>query len=348
MKFLWPQLLWLLLVLPALVAFYIWILRWRKVSLDYAQLGLVRQALGRGGNWRRHVPPLLFLLALACLIVAIARPQAAVPLPADQQTVMLVMDVSGSMRAQDVAPDRITASQTAAKRFVGDLPAGIRVGVVSFAGSAALVQPPTQSRDEVNEAIDRFQLQRGTAIGSGLAVALATLFPEEKIDVSNLTEGGLDDRGLALGAAPPKPGNGTRSPPVAPGSYSSAAIILLTDGQRTHGPDPVDVARIIGQHGVRVYSVGFGTTEGQVTTFEGWSMRVRLDEDTLKTVAGLTQGEYFHATSAVDLKQVYETLRSRIAIVTRETEVSALFAAVGALLALLAATLSLWWFGRTM
>jgi Ca-activated chloride channel family protein len=136
--------------------------------------------------------------------------------------------------------------------------------------------------------------------------------------------------------------------PVPPGSFTSAAIILLTDGQSNVGPNPIEAARMAAERGVRVFTVGFGTAEGEILRFEGWSMRVRLDEEALKTIAELTQGEYFFAGSASDLKKVYETLSSRLVLETRETEITALFTAAAALLALLGALLSLLWFNRIL
>ncbi|WP_140628478.1 VWA domain-containing protein [Methylibium rhizosphaerae] len=341
MTFLWPQFLWVLGLLPLLVLTYWWLLRRRKRSaVRYASLGLVKAAMGGGPGWRRHVPPLLLLVAIAALLLAISRPAAIITLPLQQETIILAMDVSGSMRAEDVQPNRLVASQIAAKAFVGELPRHVRVGVVSFAGTAAVVQAPTHSREDVVAAIDRFQLQRGTAIGSGIVLALATLFPDAGIDLSQIT--GQRNMPQALGEKKdPKPFT-----PVPPGSYTSAAVILLTDGQRTTGPDPMDAAKMASERGVKVYTVGFGTTNGEIIGFEGWSMRVRLDEETLKNVANLTHAEYFYAGSATDLKKVYDTLTSRLVFERKETEITALFAAAGALFAVLAAGLSLWWFGR--
>ena len=341
MTFLWPQFLWVLGLVPLLVLAYVWLLHRRKKSaVRYASLGLVKAAMGSGPGWRRHVPPLLLLIGIAALLVAISRPAAIITLPLQQETIILAMDVSGSMRAEDVQPNRLVASQMAAKAFVGELPRHVRVGVVSFAGTAAVVQAPTHSREDVVAAIDRFQLQRGTAIGSGIVLSLATLFPDAGIDLSQVT--GQRNMPPALGERKePKPFT-----PVPPGSYTSAAIILLTDGQRTTGPDPLDAAKMAADRGVKVYTVGFGTTNGEIIGFEGWSMRVRLDEDTLKNVANLTHAEYFYAGSATDLKKVYDTLTSRLVFERKETEITALFAAVGALFAVLAAGLSLWWFGR--
>jgi Ca-activated chloride channel family protein len=285
------------------------------------------------------VPPVLMLLALATQLLASPRPRAVVTLPLQQETIILAMDVSGSMRATDVQPNRMVAAQEAAKAFLNDLPRSVRVGVVSFAGTAAVVQPPTQNREDIVAAIDRFQLQRGTAIGSGIVLSLATIFPDAGIDLSQIT--GQRNMPLGPGDKPPK-----EFTPVPPGSFTSAAIVLLTDGQRTTGPDPMDAAKMAADRGVKVYSVGIGTKEGETIGFEGWSMRVRLDEDTLKNVANLTRAEYFYAGTAADLKKVYQSLSSRMVVEKKETEITALFAAAGAALVLLAAALSVWWFGR--
>lgn len=282
--FLWPQFLWLLLVLPLLVAVYVWLLRRKKkIALRYASLSIVREAMGKGQGLRRHVPPLLFLLSMAAMLLAAARPFAVVTLPSQNETIMLAMDVSGSMRATDVLPNRLVASQNAAKAFLADLPRNVRVGVVAFAGTAAVVQPPTLSREDLAVAIDKFQLQRGTAIGNGIIVSLAELFPDAGIDLESLETGRERQRGISLDQA----GKGSKEDrkdftPVAPGSYTSAAIILLTDGQRTTGVDSLDAAKAAADRGVRVYTVGVGTVEGETIGFEGWSMRVKLDEETLK------------------------------------------------------------------
>jgi Ca-activated chloride channel family protein len=336
-KFLWPHLLWLLLTVPALAALYLYLLRRkRQAALRYASLALVPGARGL----RRHVPPLLFLVALTAMIVAVARPTAVVTVPSLQQTILLVMDVSGSMRATDVKPNRLAAAQEAAKTFVAALPRQVRVGVVSFAATASLVQPPTQKREDVYAAIDRFQLQRGTAIGSGIVVALATLFPDAGIEVVALEEGRADK------ARADKPRK--TEAPVEPGSHTAAAIVLLTDGQRTTGPDTMAAARLAAEHGVRVYTVGIGTATGETIAFDGWSMRVRLDEDTLKAIARTTRGEYSHAATAQELKKIYQTLTTRLTLQPEEMEISAYFAAAGTVLALASAALSLLWFGRVL
>jgi Ca-activated chloride channel family protein len=344
MTFLWPEFLWLGALLPLLVILYVWLMHRRKKSaIRYASLSLVKEALGKGAAWRRRVPPVLMLAALAVLVLASARPMAVVTLPTQQQTLILAMDVSGSMRAADVQPNRLVASQNAAKQFVAELPRDVRVGIVAFAGTAQLVQPPTLSRQDIIDAIDRFQLQRATAIGSAMVISLATIFPEAGIDLSQVT--GERKMPKALQLESQQKAEETFKP-VPPGSYNSAAVILLTDGQRTTGPDPIDVAKMAAERGVKVFTVGFGTKDGEVIGFEGWSMRVRLDEDTLKAIAEITKAEYFYAGTAQDLKKAYEALSSRLVMEKKETEITSLFAAAAALLTLLAAGLSVWWFGR--
>ena len=345
--FMWPQFLWLLLAVPLLVLVYLWLLRRKKkIALRYASLSIVKEAMGAGMHWRRHVPPALFLLAISAMLLAAARPFAVIALPSTQETIILAMDVSGSMRATDVKPNRLVASQNAAKAFLTELPRQVRVGIVAFAGTAQVVQPPTLSREDLNTAIDKFQMQRVTAIGSAIVISLAELFPDQGIELDALVRGSNRLRGQPIDTAPKndiKP-----FVPVAPGSYGSAAIILLTDGQRTTGIDTLEAAKMAADRGVRIYTVGVGTVDGETIGFEGWSMRVRLDEETLKKVALQTQGEYFYAGTAESLKKVYESLSSRLTVEKKETEVSGLLALVAAALALLSAGLSLFWFKRVL
>jgi len=354
MSFVWPQYLWLLLIVPALVAAYVAVLRKKKQAVRYANVGLVKAAIGPAQRFRRHVPPLLFLLALIGVLIAVARPSAIVTLPSDARTIIMAMDVSLSMRATDVDPNRIVAAQNAAKEFVKELPPDIKCGIVTFAGTAVLVQPPTQNREDLVSAIDRFELQRHTAIGSGIIVSLATLFPEEGIDLEQHLFGyGFGSRDTRL-KGKDKDKDGERKlkaekkevKPVPAGSYKSAAIILLTDGRRTTGPDPMDAARMAADQGVRVFTVGFGSTGGGSVDIDGMSIYMRFDEETLKGIAGITQAEYFHAASSQDLKKIYEGLNTKFALERKETEISALFAAAAALLAVASAVLSLLWFNR--
>ncbi|MGZ8198550.1 MAG: VWA domain-containing protein, partial [Burkholderiales bacterium] len=205
MTFLWPHLLWLLLIVPVLVAAYVIVLRRKKkAAVRYASLAMVRDALGAGQTLRRHLPPALFLLALIAMVVAIARPAAVVTLPSQQETIVLAIDVSGSMRATDVEPNRLSAAQAAAKNFVREQPRSTRIGVVAFAATALTVQHPTQNRDDIIAAIDRLQLQRGTAIGSAIVVSLGTLFPNAGITLESLNRN-AERKWVARGIDDPAP-----------------------------------------------------------------------------------------------------------------------------------------------
>jgi Ca-activated chloride channel homolog len=319
--------LWLLLLAPAGVALYVFVLRKKKKeAIRFAHVGLFKEALGKRSTWRRHLPPAMLLLGLVAMIAAVARPAAVITLPSHHETVILAIDVSGSMRADDVKPTRLQAAQAAARSFIDEQPGSTRIGIVEFAGAAALVQPPTSNRRDLDAALERLQPQHATAVGSGILVSLKAIFPEIEFDVRRKPD----------------------LKPVAPGSYTSAAIILLTDGQSTAGPDPVEAAKLAAERGVRVFTVGVGTDNGQILTGEGWSMRVRLDVDALEAIAELTRAEYFYAGSAGDLKKVYDTLHSKLVMEKKQTEITALFSALAALTVLLSATLSLLWFNRVL
>ncbi len=346
LHFLWPQFLWALVLLPLLVLAYWWLLKRKKRNaLRYASLSIIKQAIGPGQSIRRHIPPALFLFSIGLMLVAASRPLAVISLPSQQETIMLAMDVSGSMRATDVLPSRIVAAQTAAKAFLRELPREVKVGIVAFAGSAQVVQIPTLNREDLVSAIDHFQLQRGTAIGNGIVMSLSTLFPDAGIDLQQMGSGRDRLRGQSLDTTKTEKKEFT---PVAPGSHTSAAIILLTDGQRTTGVDSLEAAKMAADRGVRIYTVGIGTVDGETIGAEGWSMRVRLDEETLKKIAQQTQADYFYAGSAADLNKVYEKLGSRLIVEKKETEISALLAMLAAVFSVLAAGLSLWWFNRIL
>jgi len=351
MTFIWMQMLWLLLVLPVAVGAYLYLLRRKKAqAVRYANLPMVKQAMGKGSNFRRHVPPLIFLAALTIMLLAVARPAAIITLASQHATVLLAMDVSGSMRAQDVEPSRMEAAQAAAKDFIRGQPRDVRIGIVAFAGTAHLVQPPTTSREDLEATIDRMELQRGTALGSGILVALQTIFPDYEFDMGDRRwgrdgygYGGYGGSRLGEDTAP------TKQPlpaPVPPGSYGSALIIAMTDGQTTTGPDPLESARVAADLGVRVFTVGFGSLDGEVVGFGGWSMRSQLDEDSLRQMAEVTRGQYFRATTLDELRTTYQGLNRQLTRERRETEITAFFAAAAAALALLAAALSMLWFNR--
>ena len=310
MFFQWPEYLWLMIVVPLLPAVYLWLLRRRgKVAVRFSSLNLVRAA-ATGRNWRRHVPPALLLLACATLLLAGARPVAPVPRPWAPSTIILAMDVSLSMRVNDVKPTRMAA---------------------------------TLNRAPLVAAIDVFQMQRGTAIGNAIALSVADLFPDHGINLGDMTFSGKP-RGRSLDdTARPAPMQIT---PVAPGSYLSAAIILLTDGRPTTGIDTLEAAKLAADGGGRIHVVGLSGADGGSYAADGMAMYLQLDEPTLREVARMTGGDHHHAGTAEKLRGVYETLGSQMQIVKRETELAPLLALAAALLALAADVLSILWFGR--
>jgi Ca-activated chloride channel homolog len=333
MTFLWIEMLWLLLLVPALVGFYLLILRRRKkFAVRYASLSLVREAMGRGPGFRRHIPPILLLCGVAVMLFALARPAAAITLPSQEGTVILALDVSGSMRADDVAPTRMEAAKTAAKAFVEKQPANVRIGVVAFSESASLVQAPTKDRTAVQNALGRLTPQRRTAIGSGIVASVQAIFEDSAKNTPSDT-GDIGQQTPAYDA-------------LEPGAYASAVIVLLSDGQSNTGLLPIDAAGLAADRGVRVYTVGLGSPEGAILQAGGYSVRVRLDEETLKLVAQKTSGKYFKADNEADLIDIYSTLSSKLTFKPELTELTAGFTALAAVLVLTAAILSFLWFNR--
>lgn len=332
--FQWPPVLWGLLVLPVLVAVRLR-LGWRNQPEPGAWLS-------------RHAPFGGVLLGLAVLIVAMARPQAIMLTPLREATVMLAIDTSGSMRADDLQPSRIDAARAAAERFLDSKPSHLRVGLVTVAGTAALAQVPTEERDELRRALAQLPLQYGSALGAGVLIALDHLLPGAGIDVQSLLN--------EAGDGPSKPkAKELRLPAdtVAPAPAADApdgrsmAIVLLTDGQGNVGPDLIEMARLAAKHRVRVYTVGVGTPEGAVVQIQGRSMRVRLEEDVLQQVARLTQAQYFRATSVEDLHKVYAELGQRLRFEKRaQREVTGVVAWLGMLLVLAGSFWSLQRHGR--
>jgi Ca-activated chloride channel family protein len=353
MQFLQPLMLWSLLIVPLMVGGYVWLQkRKRKDVVAFSAVSWILKNMDTPSPWRRHIPPALLAIALALLLLASARPMARVTLPADYMTLIMAMDVSRSMLAEDVDPSRIKAAQKAAKEFLQELPPNVRVGIVSFAGNAQVVQHVTNQREELVAAIDRFQLQRGTATGSGLLLALATLRPEAKIDLeatlyspnpygySDPSANGGSGGAKSLDAKPAV----KERPPEPPGSYKGGAIVLLTDGRRTAGPDPLMAAKKAADLGVRVYTVGFGTPNGFIPGYEGYSFYTQVDEEALKAVAKTTEADYFKAGSAEDLKKVYQHLSTQFTLEKRDTEITSLLAGGALIFILMAIALSGLWF----
>ena len=337
--FVWPEMLWSLLLLPVLVAVYLWLIRRRvRTAVVISDLSAIRLAQSGRRSVRRHIPPLLCFLAIASGLIGAAGPSARLVLPADYMTLILAMDVSRSMLAEDVPPNRIQASQQAVKSFVEGLPGNIRVGLVTFAGTSQLAHGITQNRQDIYDAIDRFQLQRGTATGSGLLMALSMLRPDVGIDIESTVYRwdmpAAQERTLSARELPS---------PVPAGSYRNGAIVLLSDGRRTTGSDPLEAARLSARLGVQVHTVAFGTPEGFIPGFDGSGFYARVDEETLRQMAQITRGEFFRASNAADLQGIYEHLSTKIRLERQYTQIGALFAMGSILLTILALALSIVW-----
>ncbi len=346
MKLLWPGFLLLLILLPLLIAAYLWLLRRRRrFTVRYSSLALVRDVLPRA-NWRRHIPFALFLLALTSLILALVRPVAIVSVPTNQTTIILAMDVSRSMCSTDIAPNRLEAAKSAALSFIGSQRPGTRIGVVAFSGYAELVQPPTTDPELLQDAIASLLTGSRTAIGSAILKSLDVI---AEIDPN-------------VAPSDPVTGSGPKAVPVPEGAYAPDIIVLLTDGASNAGPTPVIAARQAADRGVRVYTIGFGTARGSELpncsprvqggepppgsgTFGGGGgggqFRRGIDEATLQQVAKLTAGEYYSAESAGELTEVFRNLPTSLITRAETTELSVIFAGVGALLAAFAVALSL-------
>jgi Ca-activated chloride channel family protein len=337
MSFIWPESLWLLLLVPILIVLYIIAQhRRQKYAVRYASLSLVKEALGRGPGIRRHIPPILFLIGLAVLIFALSRPQATILSPSLQGTVILTLDVSGSMQADDVKPTRMEAAKNAARAFVDKQPPSVRIGVVAFSDNAAIVQAPTNDRAAVTAAINRLSPQRGTAIGRGILTSLEAIFEDPSKPMPTPYFGDP----LNAPAATPTP------TPMPRGQYAPAIVVLLSDGESNVGPQPADVVEQASNRGVRIYTVGLGSPEGVILKVQGRSVRVRLDEETLKLIADKTKADYFQATTETDLTNIYNNLSTSLVFETKQMELTAFVTAGAAVFFLLAGALSLMWFNR--
>jgi Ca-activated chloride channel family protein len=356
MDVLWPGLLLLLLIVPLLIAAYIWMLRRRRrFTVRYSSLSLVRAAAPRFSRWRRHLPFALLLLGLSSLVVAMARPVAIVSVPTGQTTIILAIDVSRSMCATDIEPNRLEAAKAAALSFIQSQKSNTQISIVAFAGFAEVTQPATNDQEALQAAIESLTTGRRTAIGSGILKSLDAIAEIDKNVAPSTTD--------ASSAIAPTP--------VPSGAYAPDIIVLLTDGVSNAGPMPLEAAQQAVDRGVRVYTIGYGTANGSEIPFcapqlqgggtverggfggggfggggfggGSGGFRRGIDEDTLKEVAEMTGGDYYSAESASELQDVFENLPTYLITKHETTEISFAFTAVGALLAVIAVVLSLRW-----
>jgi Ca-activated chloride channel family protein len=323
----------LLLLVPALVWLYLRLqVRRRQLTARYSQLTLTSGGVARRPGVRRHIPPLFFLVGLTIMIIALARPEAVVGVPRIEGTVILAFDISGSMAADDLEPTRLDAAKDAAQDFVLRQPPSVQIGVVAFSDSGLAIQQPTYTQDDVLAAIRRLDPSRGTSLGNGMLVSLnviATNGEEQTNFYSNLT---------------PVP---TPTPtPVPAGTYTAGAIVMLTDGENTAEPDPLEVAQAAADRGVRVYTIGIGSAAGTTLEIEGFNVFTQLDEAMLQQIAQMTGGTYYNAQSREELIDIYNNLNREFAIRPEPMEVTPIFAGLSILVLLIGGALSLLWFSR--
>ena len=326
MSFIWPWVLLALVALPACI--YLYVLLQRKRARDAASLGAlgtVQEGAVNAAGRRRHIAPVVFLIAVGLLAVASARPQITLPVPRMEGVVVLAMDVSSSMVADDVEPTRMDAAKIAAKSIVDRRPASARIGIVAFGEGGLIVNPPTDDDQALYATIDRLEPSSGTSLGTGIQTAL----------------------NLALSASGPGSPESTADDESGPrGAFAPAVIVLLTDGENTEPPEPLEVAQAAIDRGVRVHTVGIGTQDGTIIEVDGFNLFTQLNEPVLQEIALQTEGDYFEVEAIEDLASVYEGLETEFKVEPTEVEVTSAFGGIGALLLLAGGALSLLWFGR--
>jgi Ca-activated chloride channel homolog len=332
MSFIWSNLLIFLLLVPLLAFIYFRFQQRRQnLAARFGSLGLLRDAGGSGPGRARHVPVMVFLGGIAILIFSTARPQATVSLPRLEGTVILTFDVSGSMSADDLKPTRMEAAKAAASQFVKNQPQGVSIGVVAFSDGGIAVQAPTNNHEETLATIGRLVPRRGTSLANGILVSLNAIALDEG-DPPILRTNSVSS---------------VEEPVPSPqGWYPSAVIVLLSDGENNQNPDPVLAADLAADLGVRVYTVGIGSTAGTEITVEGFTVHSQLNEPLLRALAEDTGGNYYNAASEEELFRIYNDLEPKLSIKTEEMEITSIFAGIGMLAFLVGGVMSLLWFGR--
>jgi Ca-activated chloride channel family protein len=320
-----------LLLIPIFILVYVGIQRRRRrIVENLGSMGFVQDASGGRVGRRRHIPAILFLGGLAVLLIALARPNAWVRLPSLERTVILSFDVSGSMAATDVQPTRMEAAKAAAREFVQRQPSNVQIGIVAFSDGGISVQAPTNDQATILASIDRLSPQRGTSVGSGILASL---------DAIALHRGEIPVTGDSLTPAP-------TPTPVPLGTFIPAAIVLLTDGENTTSPDPLEAALLAARQGVRVYTIGVGSPTGTTLTVNDFTVFTQLNEPVLQQIASISDGAYFNAQSQEDLREIYDNLDVQVIIKPEKTEITSIFTGFSILLMLLGGAFSLVWFGR--
>ena len=345
MSFIWPPVLVLLVAVP--IGVWLYRHRERGRAARAAALGggpgrgageaTGALAGGRVTSWTRRIPAACTVLGVAILVFSLARPQGVIGVPRLEGTVVLAFDVSGSMAATDVAPTRMEAAKTAALAFAEDQPASVRIGVVVFSDSGVSTQAPTSDRASVLAAIQRLSPERGTSVGQGILASLDAIAADEDPNKTDY---------YTNASAPPRPAPTPVPAGVADGVHDPAIIVLLSDGENTVRPDPLQAAQAAKDRGVRIHTIGIGSSAGTTLDVEGFKVHTQLDEPMLRDIAATTDGTYHAATDAADLTAVYQDIGSRLVVRTEPVELTPMLAALGFTLLLVAGIGSLRLFGR--
>ncbi len=325
--------LWTLLAIPLFLLLYARIQKRRqKFASKFGSLGFLQEANGRPLGSRRHIPPAFFLIGLTVLFFSLARPQTVVSLPKEEGTIILAFDVSGSMAADDIKPTRMEAAKAAVKDFIQRQPLSMQIGVVAFSDNGFTVQPPTNDQKAVLDTITRLSPTRGTALGNGILASLKAIAASTAPNP------------LLYTSLTPVP---TPIPtPMPKGTYTSAVIILLTDGENTSEGNPLIAAQTAADQGVRIYTVGIGSAAGTTIHVNGFTVHTQLDEPMLQQISKLTDGTYSNAQNKEDLDAIYKNLDPQLIIKSEKTEVTAILAGISMLILLIGGTYSLLWFSR--
>ena len=348
MSFASPELLLGLLIVPVALIGYLLVQRRRsRYAVRFTNVDLLANIAPHTPSWRRHLPPLLYLAAIAALAIGLARPSLVLAVPREEATIMLTMDVSRSMRATDVDPNRLVAAQKAATDFVDRLPEQFRVGLVAFSTDARLVVEPTTDRAEIHEALASLQADGGTAMGDAIALSLEASGIEQAQASASPDPSSAPDSSATPDASPAPDASAAPEEDHAP----VVATVVLSDGANSTGSlEPIEAAQRAADLGVPIYTIALGTEDGvvQVPNLFGMaeSLPVPPDPETLATVAEMTGGRFFEAPTAEDLAAIYESLGSKVGFVEEEQEVTQLFAAAGLLLVLVGGALAAHWFNR--
>lgn len=329
LSFEWPVMLLLLLILPLIIGLYLNLQqRRKKLAVSYSNLlGGTPGSPARSLGFRRHIPAILFLSGLAVIFVALARPRMEMRLPRVEGTVMLLFDVSGSMAAEDAEPTRMDAAKAAARAFVERQTAGVRIGVVAFSDNGFSIQKPSDNQEEIYAAIDRLSIQRGTSIGQGILASINAIAADRD----------LEGQAVNLDAlATPEPGD----------RFASASIVLFSDGENNEDPDPLAAAQAAREHGVRIYTVGVGTTQGTTLDIEGFRIHSQLNEAMLKEIAQVSEGSYLAAIEDTTAADITIKMTPQIIFKAEEMEITSVLAGASILLFIVGGAFSLVWLGR--